>query len=110
MDVEIKKIQLIRLLKELLVKHFGNKIKEVILFGSQIKGAATEFSDYDVLILLRCDYDWKFRDQVTDTIYDIELEKDIIFDQHLLSENELINSPRGFEPIYQNAIKNGLYA
>lgn len=42
-----KKQQLIRNLKTLLRKHFGDNIKDVILFGSQANNTATEFSDYD---------------------------------------------------------------
>ncbi len=106
----INKLQILQALKLLLVQHFGDKIKEVILFGSQAKGTANKFSDYDVLVILTGDYDWKLRDQITDIMYDLELKYDILFDKHLISVCEINNSLRGAEPIYVNAIKNGVYA
>ena len=106
----INKIQLIQKLKKLLKEHFGNNIKDVILFGSQADGTACEFSDFDVLIILNNEYDWKYRDRMTDIVYDMELEYDIIFDKHLITVNELSNSLKGAEQIYKNAIKYGVYA
>jgi predicted nucleotidyltransferase len=109
MDIK-EKLSLIRTLKTLLKKHLGNNIKEVILFGSQVNGTSHNYSDYDVLIVLNSDYDWKYRDKITDIVYDMELDYDILIDKHLLSLNEIKYSLKGKEPIYKNAIKNGLYA
>lgn len=104
------KLILITTLKQMLLREFGDKIRDVILFGSQAKGTATELSDYDILIILNEPYNWKLRDRITDVMYDMELKHDILFDKHLLSVNEIKNSLRGAEPIYKNAIKNGIYA
>ncbi len=101
---------ILRKLKNLLQKHFHDAIKDVILFGSQAAGAAREDSDYDVLIVLNCDYDWKLRDKITDIVYDMELEYDLLFDKYLISTDELQHSLRGAQPIFINAIHNGVYA
>ena len=110
MKTKQENIILIKNLKILLQDNFGNNIEDVILFGSHAKGTATNQSDYDVLIILNNNYDWKYRDQMTDIIYEMELKYDLLFDKHLLSLNEIKHSLKGAEPIYQNAIKNGIYA
>ncbi|CAN2042754.1 DNA polymerase subunit beta [Candidatus Magnetomoraceae bacterium gMMP-15] len=110
MKTKKEKVQLIRTLKALLKEHFGDNIQDVILFGSQAKGTATEFSDYDVLIILKDDYDWKYRDRMTEVVYDMELQYDILFNKHLLSVKEMKQSLKGAEPMYKIAIKHGIYA
>jgi len=59
MKTSINKIEIIKELKNLLIENFGDIIDKVILFGSQINGSATEYSDYDILIILKTDYDWR---------------------------------------------------
>lgn len=97
-------------LKQLLRKHFRHAIQDVILFGSQAKGTAEEDSDYDVLIVVNGDYDWRMRDEITDIVYDLELKYDILFDKHLISTDELHNSMRGEQPVFTDAIQHGVYA
>jgi predicted nucleotidyltransferase len=101
---------LLQQLKQLLKTHFHEKIRDVILFGSRAKGTAHEYSDYDVLIVLNGGYDWKFRDKIIDVVYDMELEYDVLFDKFVISTDELQHSSRGAQPIFTNAIQNGVYA
>jgi uncharacterized protein len=102
---------ILRELKHLLQQHFPSAIRDVILFGSRAGGTARDDSDYDVLIVLNTnDYDWKFRDEVTDVVYDLELEYDILVDKHLISLDELEHSLRGAQPIFRDAIEHGVYA
>ena len=110
--MEIKEnsnLQILKSFKNILIDHFENDIKHLILFGSQATGQATKFSDYDLLIILNNDYDWKYRDKITDIIYDFELEENVLFDIHLLSVRELEDSAKGAEPIFENALKDGIY-
>lgn len=102
--------KLIAKLKTLLQQQYGDNILEVILFGSQANNTAEEFSDYDVLIILKKDYDWKYRKEINHTIYDLELEHDILFDTYILSLHEMKHTLRGAEPIYKNALEQGIYA
>jgi len=44
-----------------------------------------------------------------DLCYDIDLKYDIVIDVHILSTNEL-ESLRGKQPIFINALRTGLYA
>ena len=103
------KIEILTNLKIKLIKRFGTKIKDVILFGSHASGRADEYSDYDILIILNSDYDTKFEDKISDICYDIDLEYNILTDTHILSKNEL-NTLRGRQPVFTNAMKNGIYA
>jgi uncharacterized protein len=96
-------------LKNHLIKNYGNSVKEVILFGSQARGASKEFSDYDILIVLQKDYSGKDENQILDLCYDIDLKYNILIDAHLISSKEL-NSIHGRQPVFVNAIKNGVYA
>lgn len=97
-------------LKKSLEQQFGDTIKDVILFGSRSAGTAHEDSDFDVLVIVRKTYDWRFREQVSDVVYDLELKYDILIDQFLISTDELEKSVRGAQPVFVNAIKNGMYA
>ncbi len=96
--------------KMLLQKRFGSVIEDVILFGSRAGGTAHEDSDYDILIVLNCEYDWQFRDQVIDVVYDMELEYDILIHTFLISTQEIENSLRGTQPVFVNALEQGIYA
>ena len=97
-------------LKELLVANFGDDIKSVILFGSQATGEAHKNSDYDVLIVLNKDYDREYRRKITSVVLDMELEYDIFIDTKMISTNELYNTIKGKEPLYVDAMQEGIYA
>ena len=103
-------IKILKDLKNHLVKNFGDNIKDVILFGSQITGKANENSDYDVLILLKNRYNWKYWNKLIDAVNDkeYELNFDIMFDTHILSNYEIKYSLKGQEPIYINALNTGI--
>ena len=96
-------------LKKHLQSKFGNGIKDVVLFGSQARGNSKEYSDYDILIVLNSNYTKSDENQILDLCYDIDLKYNILLDVHLLSKNE-INSLRGKQPIFINALNSGIYA
>lgn len=97
-------------LKKSLAEGFGDNINSVILFGSRAKGIADENSDYDIVVILKNDYDWKYEKQLSKTIYKFELEKGVLTDIHLISINQMNNTLKGKDPLFVNAIKNGVYA
>ncbi|HXL54806.1 MAG TPA: nucleotidyltransferase domain-containing protein [Chitinophagaceae bacterium] len=103
------KLQILKELKNHLENCFHDNIKNVILFGSQVKGLENIDSDYDILIVLNKDYNKKDENYILDLCYDIDLKYNIFTDVHLLSVNEL-NTRRGKQPIFINALKNGIYA
>ncbi len=97
-------------IKRHLNAHLSNHVTDVIIFGSQIKGNAKSDSDYDVLIILKDDYDRKTKRTINDLCYDLDLKYDIFLDTQIISENELKNGIRGKHPIFKIAIKEGLHA
>ena len=103
-------IKILKDLKNHLVKNFGDNIKDVILFGSQVTGNATEYSDYDVLIVLKNNYSQKFLKKILYIILSVELKFDIFIDTKFISSFELKNTLRGKLPIFKNTINTGIYA
>jgi len=96
-------------LKNHLRNNYGQAIKEVILFGSQMRGDSKEYSDYDILIVIDEEYSGKEENMIMDLCYDIDLKHNILIDAHLISKKEL-QSIRGRQPIFANAIKLGIRA
>lgn len=96
-------------LKYLLQSKYDKNIKDVILFGSQATGNSKSDSDYDILIILKQKPDWKTEREISDLCYSIDLKYDIFTDTNLLSEPEM-NTLRAKQPIFVNAINNGIYA
>ena len=94
-------------IKQLLVQGFGNEINKVILFGSQSRGMAQEDSDYDILVVLEHEYDWRMRRQISHACYDIDLKYDVLTDVTVISLNEL-QSQRGQQPFIINAMNEGI--
>jgi predicted nucleotidyltransferase len=101
---------IIKELKAALVANFGEDIADVILFGSRVSGKAHKDSDYDVLIILNNDFDWKYRRKITPVIYDLELKYNIFIDKKIISKNELNHTVEGMHPLYQDAIRDGIHA
>lgn len=96
-------------LSDLLKTRFADNLKDVVLFGSQADGKANQDSDYDFLIILKQKADWKTEREISDLCYEIDLKYNIITDTHILSESEFATL-RGKQPIFVNALSNGLHA
>ena len=96
-------------LKAHLKNNYGDSVHDVILFGSQMRGDSTQYSDYDILIVLDNDYTGRDENQILDLCYDIDLKYNILLDVHLLSRNEL-SSIRGRQSVFINALKSGIFA
>ncbi len=104
-----KKTIILQDLKVKLGDLLGKELVNIYLFGSQANNTENPDSDYDILILLKTKNDWKTKDKVIDICYDVDLKHDILIDAHILAEEEL-TSLRGKQPIYLNAIQNGIIA
>ncbi len=105
----IDNTQILSDLKNHLRTHYGDSVKDIILFGSQALGNSNEFSDYDVLIVLENDYTGKDENLILDLCFDINLKYNIILDVHVISNSEL-TSIRGRQAVFVNAIKSGIHA
>lgn len=106
----VDKQQIIADIKNKLKHRFGKNLKSLILFGSQAWGQPNHASDYDILIVLSGQYDWKTENEISDICYDIDLKYEILTDTHIVSEDELQNTIKGYDPVFVNAIQKGIYA
>ncbi|MCP4405868.1 MAG: nucleotidyltransferase domain-containing protein [bacterium] len=94
-------------IKQKLLQNFGDEINKVVLFGSQSRGTANGDSDYDILVVLEHDYDWRTRRRISHSCYDVDLEYDVFTDVKVISVNEL-HSAKGRQPFIVNALKEGI--
>lgn len=102
------KIRILKDLKRSLSLTLEDNLKEVVLFGSQLSDINHPYSDFDILIVLKNKSDWKTERKISDLCYDIDLKYNIVTDTHILSEEEL-DTPRGRQPIFINALNNGYH-
>lgn len=101
--------QILSDLKKILITNLPEKIDRIILFGSQVQGKNREYSDYDILVVLKVDYDWKLEGYIIDLCYEIDLKYNIITDIKIISLREL-NGERGKQTYINEALKNGISA
>ena len=92
-----------RLLKSSMPDNFV----KVVLFGSRLNSPVKPDSDYDILIMVREKAEWKTEREISDICYEVELKYNIVMDIHILSEPE-VNSRRGQQPVFVNALLHGL--
>lgn len=95
-------------LKEGLQKEFSI-VSDVILFGSQAKGNAFEFSDYDILVIISHSVSWQQEREIVDEIYSLDLKYNIVTDVKIISKPEL-RALRGKQPFIQSALREGIVA
>src|SRR5262245_64372737 len=57
----------------------------VILYGSRARGDARTDSDYDLLVLVDGEVDWKLEDQIRQCLYPLELATGAVLTVHAYS-------------------------
>ncbi|HDH45296.1 MAG TPA: nucleotidyltransferase domain-containing protein [Thermococcus sp.] len=86
MDEKI--IQLVNQVKKHLIKRYGEKIREVILYGSHVRGEVTKDSDIDILVLIDNSINpFDVRRSLSDLLFDILLEKGELISVVVLPES-----------------------
>ena len=103
----MNKIGILKELKQLIQNQFSDSVDKIILFGSQVNGQARAYSDYDILIVLKDDYDWRTENVILDVCYQIDLKYDIITDIKIISQNEL-NTKTDKQPFILDALEHGV--
>jgi len=96
-------------IQKVLKEKFNGNISRVILYGSRSRGDYKEYSDYDVLVIVNKDYDWKFEREVNNALIDIDLKYDILIDVRVISEQEM-KTIKGKQPFIFNALTEGIEA
>ena len=81
---------------------------DIVLYGSQVRGEADKFSDWDFLILTDQPVDINLTTKLRDSLYEIELENDEILSSIIRTRQEW-NSPKySVLPFKKNVEQEGI--
>lgn len=105
-----KRDKILQEAKARLVSAFGDRIKDVILFGSRAWGKPKPWSDWDFLVVIRGGKDRRLVHEIRWAMADLDLDYDVFTQTLVVSEYELKHTFRGYEPIFVKALSQGLYA
>ena len=97
---------IIKELSEALKNELGNRIKDIILFGSRARGDSSPESDYDLLVLvdketkevedrifnIACEIGWKYNAVITTFVHDKSYYEN-----------------KKYEPLFMNIRKEGVH-
>jgi predicted nucleotidyltransferase len=104
-DIEDIKEILVRI-KEVLKDSYGERLKDVILYGSFVNNNATEDSDIDIAAVLKGKVDkTKEIDRIYELLYDLILETGELISVYPVSEKEINNI---VWPLYKHIKTMGL--
>ena len=95
-------------LKQKLLQCYGDRLVRFIVFGSCARGDQTPDSDIDILITMRDPVNWNLKCNILDLVYAIELEKDVIMDIKVYSEENIQHTLLGATPFIENALNEGI--
>ena len=93
---------------QLLRKSFP--VARVILFGSVAKGTSDLESDIDLLVLTDIELSWRERGRLVDSLFDIELEFDVVISPLIVSVEQWSSGPWLFAPIRREIDQYGAAA
>ncbi len=103
-DLSISNEPPVKILIDRVRNSFGDNLKKIILYGSRARGDHHEYSDYDILVLVKEFLpDWK--NKVADIGGDLLFEYSLLFPMLVLSEPKF--DADNYEPLYRNIRKEG---
>ncbi len=87
----------------------GNRLKKIILYGSYARGDYNEKSDVDLMLLTDLTFEEieKYRDDISDIAFDIELKTGIIISP-VIKNIDTYNSRINIIPFYKNVQMEGV--
>lgn len=95
--------------KEKVKEILGDRLKKIILYGSYARGDYNKSSDVDIMILTDLNFEEieKYRDDISDIAFEIELRMGIILSPIIKNEKEY-NIRINYIPFYKNVEKEGV--
>lgn len=99
--------KLLKQVKHRINEEYPGLVEKVVLFGARAAGKGGSYSDYDVLVVINRDFDWRLENSILDICYDINLDYDIILDVKIISSNDL-NAIKGKQPYIISALESGI--
>ncbi len=90
-------------------KVFGDKLNEVILYGSYARGDYDSESDIDIMMIAEIEQAecWQYTTKLNEQISHIELEHDIVISLSV-TEHENFEKYKDKLPFYRNVLKEGV--
>jgi predicted nucleotidyltransferase len=95
-------------LREMLQSVLGDNFVRLYHYGSRVEGGADPDSDYDVLCITRRPLNRQQREDVLDRQMDLQLARDVLFDLHFYSEEEIHTPPVSFTPYVRHVTNDGI--
>jgi predicted nucleotidyltransferase len=83
-------------------------IEELRLFGSKARGTDEAESDIDLLVLTSRPLSWRERGEMTDTLFNLELVHDVLFNVLALPAREWTEGPYIVLPIHDEIDRDGV--
>ncbi len=83
-------------------------VSKVILFGSKACLADELESDIDLLVLTTRELPWREKDNIINSLFELQLKYDIIFDVLIVSEKEWNEGLTTVMPIHREIEENGV--
>jgi uncharacterized protein len=93
--------------KKTLQDLLGEKLQDVILFGSKARGESTEASDIDVLVRIT-DSDWRIADIIYDASLDLLLENDVCISPKVIHGTRFNQMKSLGTAFFKNVVRDGI--
>lgn len=97
---------ILKSVKQYLQALYSDQLKAVMLYGSQAREEAHEFSDIDILVVLDAPVNpYREIDRTSEFIAQLCLDNDVVISRHFISTEKFQNARN---PFLQNIRKEGI--
>jgi len=83
-------------------------VAKVVLFGSKSRRDDDEESDMDILVLTSRTLSWRERDAITEALYEIEMQHDVVISTLIVPRDEWEQGVYSVMPIHDEIASEGI--